>query len=553
MGKSYRKAFSLLMSLALLLVVFPASAFAANSSLPVTVNLMSGGTTVGQVQVTAVDSSTIKVTYTIAATKAWTSTNKDGLVLKQITFKAMDGLVEKPYQQSFKTSDAASSADLKTSYFFNLAVSNLKSFTADAVVVNVKGPTPVSHPLTLVSGTNDGTNGKLVNPIPTAWSSGSTGHADTNTKNLIAALTNAGADWIWKTATVSAPVTGEVYDYSRDFEIPDYAAITAGTLEVVCDNAFIGQINNKYATSDDFSSHNYMENKLNITPGSSVIDNMNYSFAHLTANTINNPYFTEDVVSSGGWGIAPSSTTKDIKAYLKTGSNTLEVKAMNEYMGPLDSGQSNGDTTSNPAGLLYRLSVTYTTSFTAGTPYTASAQWTAPIPTYQVFYNGNGSNVGIVPTDSSTYVTGATVHVKDPGTMSRTGFTFAGWTEAQNGTGTVYQANNTFLMGTANVTLYAQWTPVPVYYTVTFVTNGGSPVPPQQTVISGGLATVPDPVPARSNYKFAGWYDISLTNAYVFSTPVTHDITLYASWTPTDPGGESFPIFWATPSFFELF
>ncbi|WP_235886181.1 InlB B-repeat-containing protein [Paenibacillus cymbidii] len=36
----------------------------------------------------------------------------------------------------------------------------------------------------------------------------------------------------------------------------------------------------------------------------------------------------------------------------------------------------------------------------------------------------------------------------------------------------------------------------------------------------------------RTGYTFGGWYsDSALSNAYVFSTPITVDITLYAKWT----------------------
>ena len=54
---------------------------------------------------------------------------------------------------------------------------------------------------------------------------------------------------------------------------------------------------------------------------------------------------------------------------------------------------------------------------------------------------------------------GATVTVLgNTGTLVKTGYTFAGWNTAANGSGTSYIAGNTFTMGSSNVTLYAQWT-----------------------------------------------------------------------------------------------
>ncbi len=86
------------------------------------------------------------------------------------------------------------------------------------------------------------------------------------------------------------------------------------------------------------------------------------------------------------------------------------------------------------------------------------AQWTAQ-PTYTVTYNGNGNTGGIAPTDSNTYLSGTTVTVLgNTGALVRTGYTFAGWNTAANGSGTNYNAGETFIMGSANVTLYAQWT-----------------------------------------------------------------------------------------------
>lgn len=78
--------------------------------------------------------------------------------------------------------------------------------------------------------------------------------------------------------------------------------------------------------------------------------------------------------------------------------------------------------------------------------------------TYSVVYNANGSTSGTVPVDSNTYAEGATVTVlANSGTLTKTGYTFAGWNTAADGTGTDYAPDATFAMGTNNVTLYAKW------------------------------------------------------------------------------------------------
>ena len=72
---------------------------------------------------------------------------------------------------------------------------------------------------------------------------------------------------------------------------------------------------------------------------------------------------------------------------------------------------------------------------------------------------------------------------------------------------------------------------IPVY-TVTYNSNGGSAVA-GQTVLYNTTVALPA-TPTRTGYTFAGWFsDAALTTPFVFATPVTADITLYAKWTIT--------------------
>ncbi|MFD0958138.1 RCC1 domain-containing protein [Paenibacillus chungangensis] len=77
---------------------------------------------------------------------------------------------------------------------------------------------------------------------------------------------------------------------------------------------------------------------------------------------------------------------------------------------------------------------------------------------YTVTYDGNGSNDGNLPTDNSAYSPDDSVTVLgNTGSLSRTGYTFAGWNTAADGSGTSYTPGDAFTMGAGNVTLYAQW------------------------------------------------------------------------------------------------
>ena len=78
--------------------------------------------------------------------------------------------------------------------------------------------------------------------------------------------------------------------------------------------------------------------------------------------------------------------------------------------------------------------------------------------------------------------------------------------------------------------------PVEKTFTVTFDSNGGSAVA-SQTVKEGEKAAKPAN-PTRDGYTFEGWFaDEALKTAYDFNTPVTSDITLYASWDRRSSGG----------------
>lgn len=71
-------------------------------------------------------------------------------------------------------------------------------------------------------------------------------------------------------------------------------------------------------------------------------------------------------------------------------------------------------------------------------------------------------------------------------------------------------------------------------YTVTFESNGGTPVAPQEVSSEAGVAAEPK-APTKRGYDFAGWFtDKNLSAAWNFASAVTADLTLYAKWAPAD-------------------
>jgi len=80
------------------------------------------------------------------------------------------------------------------------------------------------------------------------------------------------------------------------------------------------------------------------------------------------------------------------------------------------------------------------------------------VPPYVVSYDGNGNDGGNSPA-AVLYEAGDPVVVPgNTGSLEQDGHTFSGWNTAADGSGDAYASGDSFTMGTANVTLFAQWT-----------------------------------------------------------------------------------------------
>ena len=81
------------------------------------------------------------------------------------------------------------------------------------------------------------------------------------------------------------------------------------------------------------------------------------------------------------------------------------------------------------------------------------------VVTYPVAYNANGATSGTAPA-SQTKTHGVTLTLAtNSGNLARTGYAFAGWNTAVDGSGTGYAAEASYNTN-ASVALYATWTPV---------------------------------------------------------------------------------------------
>ena len=147
-----------------------------------------------------------------------------------------------------------------------------------------------------------------------------------------------------------------------------------------------------------------------------------------------------------------------------------------------------------------------------------------PVETYTVSFESNGGTA----VDSQEITENGTV--TKPEDPTREGYTFAGW-YADEGLETPYDFSQAV---THNFTLYAKWTENITYYTVTFNTNGGSPVESQTVAADGTVSKPADPT--NGDFDFDGWYtDASCTTPYDFTTPVTGNLELFAGWKMVGP------------------
>ena len=307
---------------------------------------------------------------------------------------------------------------------------------------------------------------------------------------------------------------------------------------------------------------------------------------HANGGTINSGNVTEytygvgatlptDVTRTGytfkGWYVNESLTGNPVTAiggaetgnkeyWAKWEANTYTV-TLNTNGGTINSGNVTGYTYGVGATLPTADDMTYT-GYTfkgwydneglTGFPVTAIsdtetgnkeywAKWEANV--YTVTLNTNGGTINSGNVTEYTYGVGATL----PTDVTRTGYTFKGWYDNENLTGSPVTAiSNT---ETGNKEYWAKWEANT--YTVTFDPNGGSVNPVAATTDSSGkLSSLPTPTHG-GNYRFDGWYTAQTGGIKVTLNQVyTANTTLYAYWIYTggsssskgrdDPSGNAF-------------
>lgn len=168
-----------------------------------------------------------------------------------------------------------------------------------------------------------------------------------------------------------------------------------------------------------------------------------------------------------------------------------------------------------------------------------TAVWT-PI-TYTVTYKKNNTNAdGTMAKSTFTYDVESALSAN---AFTRTGFSFAGWNTATDGTGTSYTdeqiVKNLKSTQDANLTLYAQW--VRNTYTVEYDANGGGGTMESSTHSYGVSSTLTANAFERTGYTFSKWNTApdgsgtgyaNKASVSKLTTEPNGTVTLYAQWTP---------------------
>jgi uncharacterized repeat protein (TIGR02543 family) len=111
--------------------------------------------------------------------------------------------------------------------------------------------------------------------------------------------------------------------------------------------------------------------------------------------------------------------------------------------------------------------------------------------------------------------------------ISRPGYAFGGWFRDSACAEEPWLFDDDTVV--SDITLYAKWNESN-YYTINFITNGGTPVPQQVVALNGFVDNV---TTTKPNYTVAGWYEESaLVREWDIATfQITGNLNLYAKWT----------------------
>lgn len=254
------------------------------------------------------------------------------------------------------------------------------------------------------------------------------------------------------------------------------------------------------------------------------------------------------VLDLGGIHEAISGNINFTKGTISIGDKTRSISAANEN----DVGLMNWNSDAWNPNTTHKLSMFYLER--GGTLSNCSMRFNVKIKnTYSVTYDANGGKGQVI--DDEDYVENATVTVKATDGISKENATFVNWNTAADGTGTSFNANDTFQI-TENTKLYAIWKdnskpdPQKKTFTVTYDTNGGEGLVVDDTKYNENATVIVKTADgiSKTDNIFKQWNTKADGTGTAYSANdtfmITNNVTLYAIWSPVtkpDPDPEPNP------------
>jgi uncharacterized repeat protein (TIGR02543 family) len=464
---------------------------------------------------------------------------------------------------------------------------SVESSTSLTFVVNSSCCTASAVSVTTSGGT--GTSGTNITPQPQLPVITTQPQAATTTVGQSVTLTvvaTSPADsgtlsyqWL-KGATTISGATSATYTFTPaaiadagNYSVVVYNTIT-GTSVSTTSSAAALTVNKGTPSLSTFGAitKNYGDANFTVTaPTSSVLGSFTYSSSDVNVATVSGSSIS--VVAPGTSTITATFTPQNTTDYNSGGTITALLTVNKASQGSLTVTSTSGTlgspltlTTSGGTGIG---AITYTTatsgcSISGSAPYTLSStaeRTCAVIATkasdanylsisssstsvvitalrYTVTYHGNLNGGGSVPTDASTYIDGESITVLGAGSLTKTGYTFIGWTTNPADTSTLLLNPATVLVNAANISLHAVWSAN--QYVVTYVANGGTPDTTTATFTTGTTPLIL-PTPTRANFTFNGWYTATTNGTLIGLAGANYSpiesSTVHAQWTQNSLAG----------------
>jgi uncharacterized repeat protein (TIGR02543 family) len=240
---------------------------------------------------------------------------------------------------------------------------------------------------------------------------------------------------------------------------------------------------------------------------------------------------TSDRTVYAVWGTTPSVqvTFNANGGLFQGGAGTVAVSTINGLVGnnepsaPTLSGSNfYGWATTDKAS-----SPNYDPSVKINSSITYYAVWSKSGSGYTVvFYNNKDANDHSIYMKAYANNGGQFGSTPFPASPTRSGYTFSGWYDNRNGTGT----KATSFPSKSNASYYASWQPVSI--TLTYNANGGSLIgPDSKAVTDGKFGALPTP-PTRGGFNFIEWNRLpdGTGESMNPTSDISSNTTVYAIW-----------------------